>query len=96
MVKIVFRLIEKFVGEKWIGYLNGNSLRYYIRIRKNFKVFLPGVNETIPVSWLFSILKVGVVMNYPRIVKVNGVFCYLSATLSQKKGEKRERYKKIN
>ena len=31
-------------------------------------------------------------MNYPRIVKVNGVFCYLSATLSQKKGEKRERH----
>jgi sulfur relay (sulfurtransferase) complex TusBCD TusD component (DsrE family) len=29
-------------------------------------------------------------MHYPRIVKVNGVFCYLSATLSQKKGEKPE------
>ena len=81
---------REFVGEKWIGHLNGNSLRYYIRIRNNFKVFLPRVNETIPVSWLFSSLKVGQVMHYPRIVKVNGVFCYLSATLSQKKGEKPE------
>ena len=81
---------REFVGEKWIGYLNGNSLRYYIRIRNNFKVFLPRGNETIPVSWLFSSLKVGDVMHYPRIVKVNGVLCYLSTTLSQKKGEKPE------
>jgi len=81
---------REFVGEKWIGYLNGNSLRYYIRIRNNFKVFLPRGNETIPVSWLFSSLKVGDVMHYPRIVKVNGVLCYLSATLNQKKGEKPE------
>jgi len=81
---------REFVGEKWIGYLNGNSLRYYIRIRNNFKVFLPRGNETIPVSWLFSSLKVGDVMHYPRIVKVNGELCYLSATLSQKKGEKPE------
>jgi hypothetical protein len=29
-------------------------------------------------------------MYYPRIVKVNGVFYYLSAILSQKKGEKPE------
>ena len=29
-------------------------------------------------------------MHYPRIVKVNGVFCCLSAILSQKKGEKPE------
>jgi len=35
-------------------------------------------------------LKVGEVMHYPRIVKVNGVLCYLSATLSQNKGEKPE------
>ena len=81
---------REFVGEKWIGYLNGNSLRYYIRIRNNFKVFLPRGNETIPVSWLFSSLKVDEVMHYPRIVKVNGVLCYLSATLNQKKGEKPE------
>jgi hypothetical protein len=32
---------REFVSEKWIGYLNGNSLRYYIRFRNNFRVFLP-------------------------------------------------------
>jgi hypothetical protein len=81
---------REFVGEKWIGYLNQNGLRYYIRIRNNFKVFLPRSNVTIPVSWLFSGLKVGQNLYYPRIVKVNGVLCYLSATISQKKGEKPE------
>lgn len=32
---------REFVGEEWIGYLNREKLRYYIRIRNNFKVFLP-------------------------------------------------------
>lgn len=81
---------REFVGEKWIDYLNQNNLRYYIRIRNNFKVFLPRTNDSIPVSWIFSGLKIGEMRNYPRIVKVNGVFCYISATLSQKKGEKPE------
>lgn len=72
---------------KWI---NQNNLRYYIRIRNNFKVFLPRRNEAIPISWLFSGLKIGELRHFPRIVKVNGVFCYLSATLSQKKREKPE------
>lgn len=81
---------REFVGEQWIGYLNRENLRYYIRIRNNFKVFLPRTNQTIPVNWLFSGLKVGQIRHYPRIVKVNGEYCYLSATLSQKRGEKPE------
>ena len=31
---------REFVGEQWIGFLNNLNLRYYIRIRNNFKVFL--------------------------------------------------------
>jgi hypothetical protein len=50
---------REFVGEKWIGFLNNLNLRYYIRIRNNFKVFLPNKGRTIPVKWLFSGLKVG-------------------------------------
>jgi hypothetical protein len=81
---------REFVGEQWIGYLNRENLRYYIRIRNNFKVFLPRKNDTIPVSWLFSGLKAAEIRHYTRIVKVNGEYCYLSATLSQKRGEKPE------
>lgn len=32
---------REFVGEQWLDYLNRNKIRYYIRIRNNFKVFLP-------------------------------------------------------
>lgn len=81
---------REFVGEQWIGYLNGENLRYYIRIRNNFKVFLPGKNESIPVNWLFAGLKTGEIRHYPKIVKVNNQYCYLSATLTQKRGEKPE------
>lgn len=81
---------REFVGGQWIGYLNKENIRYYIRIRNNFKVFLPRKNETIPVNWLFSGVKTGEIRHYPGIVKVNGEYCYLSATLTQKRGEKPE------
>jgi len=81
---------REFVGEEWIDYLNVNGLRYYLRIRNNFKVYLPKKHESIPVNWMFSGLKIGEIRHYPRIVKVNGVYCYISGTLSQKRGEKTE------
>lgn len=81
---------REFVGEKWINFLNLENIRYYIRIRNNFRVFLPQKNKTIPVSWLFTGLKLGEVRHYPRIVKINGEYCYLSATLTQTRGGKPE------
>ena len=30
---------REFVGHKWLAFLNENKLRYYIRIKNNFKVF---------------------------------------------------------
>lgn len=81
---------REFVGEEWIRFLNEQKLRYYIRIRNNFKTFLPHKNNTIPVSWLFKGLKVGEIKHYPKIVKINGEYCYLSPTLTQKRGEKPE------
>ncbi|MGI6320480.1 MAG: hypothetical protein ACOXZK_05880 [Bacteroidales bacterium] len=44
---------REFVGEEWIKFLNKENLSYYIRIRNNFKVFLPRKNTSIPVNWLF-------------------------------------------
>lgn len=81
---------REFVGNKWMAYLNREKLRYYIRIRNNFKVFIPRNNHTIPVNQLFSGVKVGEVRHHPKIVKVNGEYCYLSATLNHKRGEKPE------
>jgi hypothetical protein len=38
---------REFVGAEWIAYLNHNHIRYYIRIRNNFKVFVPHKNTQI-------------------------------------------------
>lgn len=78
---------REFVGNEWMAYLNREKIRYYIRIRNNFKVTLPRNNQTIPVSWLFSSIKVNEIRHYSKIVIINGQYCYLSATLCRKKGE---------
>ncbi len=46
-----------FFGDNWIKYLNDNRIRYYIRIRNNFKVFIPHKNEEVKAWWLFNNLK---------------------------------------
>jgi hypothetical protein len=69
---------REFVGHKWIGFLNENKLRYYIRIRNNFKIFLPHKNKEIKAAHLFNRFKINEFVHYPKIVKVNGQLCYLS------------------
>lgn len=71
---------REFVGEKWLEYLNYNNLRYYIRIRNNFKVFVPRKNETVKAFWLFNAFKINEFVYYPNIVKINGQLCYLSGS----------------
>jgi len=71
---------REFVGEKWLEYLNDNNLRYYIRIRNNFKVFVPRKNETVKAFWLFNAFRINEFVYYPNIVKINGQLCYLSGS----------------
>ena len=71
---------REFVGQKWLKYLNDNNLHYYIRIRNNFKVFIPKKNKTVKVFWLFNAFKINEFIYYPNIVKVNGQLCYLSGS----------------
>lgn len=71
---------REFVGEKWLEYLNINNLRYYIRIRNNFKVFIPKKNKMLKVFWLFNSYKLNEFVYYPNIVKINGQLCYLSGS----------------
>ena len=66
---------REFVGEKWIQFLNDENIKYYIRIRNNFKVFIPHKNKTIRVSWLFESTEF---KHYSKIVKINNQLCYLS------------------
>ena len=75
------------VGDSWLEFLNGHGIRYYIRIRNNFKVELPHKNKTIKAWHLFNAHKANEFVYYPRIVRINGQPCYLSGCkLQPKKG----------
>lgn len=69
---------REFVGDRWIQFLNDNKIRYYIRIRNNFKIYLPHKNNEIKVSWLFNSLKTGEFLHYKRIVRMGTQLCYVS------------------
>lgn len=69
---------REFVGKEWLGYLNHNNIRYHIRIRNNFKVFLPHKDKWAKASHLFNDLRPGQFRHYVKIVRVNGELCYLS------------------
>ena len=69
---------REFIGRDWLDYLNRNRIRYYIRIRNNFKVYMPHKNKEIKAWHLFNKLNHNQFIHYNKIVQVNGVYCYLS------------------
>jgi hypothetical protein len=81
---------REFVGEKWLEFLNRNSIRYYIRIRSNFKVFLLHKNKEIKVSHLFNRFKINEFTYYNKIVRINGQLCYLSGCKLNNRNAKQE------
>lgn len=71
---------REFVGERWIGWLNDNGIRYHIRIRDNFWAFNPKSGRKVKVSWIFNHLKVGEADYHHHIFYVKGQACYLSGS----------------
>jgi len=79
---------REFVGDDWMNYLNNNNIRYYIRIRNNFKVFLLHKNKEIKASWLFNSLKLNQFMHYHKIIQIGTQLCYLSGSkIKDQKGK---------
>jgi len=71
---------REFIGDHWLGYLNANRIRYHIRIRDNFWVFMPRNGHRVKASWLFNHLKINRYAFYSGIIYVKGQLCYLSAS----------------
>lgn len=71
---------REFIGERWLGFLNDNQIRYHIRIRNNFKVLLPNKQREITAWHLFSDLGLKQFRHHEKIVRMHGELCYLSAT----------------
>lgn len=71
---------REFIGEKWLEYLNNNQIRYYIRIRNNFKFYSYQKQKDVPAFWLFNRLKLNEFYDHKNIVRLNGQDCYLSGS----------------
>lgn len=71
---------REFIGQDWLEFLNRNNIRYYIRIRNNFKVFVPSKNQEVKAFWLFNTCRINEFRFYTKIVRINGELCYLSGT----------------
>ena len=71
---------REFVGERWIGWLNENGIRYHIRVRENFWALNPKNGKRVKVSWIFNHLKVGQADYFHHIFYVKGQACYLSGS----------------
>ena len=79
---------REFIGASWLEFLNRKGIKYYIRIRNNFKVELPHKNKTIKAWHLLNPYKTNTFVSYPKIVRIHGQLCYLSGCkLCQKKGK---------
>jgi hypothetical protein len=78
---------REFVGEQWLNFLNNNNIRYFIRIRNNFKIFCPKKQREITAKHLFHNMKVGELRHYPKIVKMHGEYCYISGIKNIKDGK---------
>jgi len=71
---------REFIGERWIGYLNINRIRYHIRTRNNFWVTMPRTGRRVKASWLFNQLKINQFKFHENIIKINNVLCYISGS----------------
>jgi len=79
---------REFVGDEWITFLNDNKIPYYIRIRNNFKVFIPHKNKELKASWLFNATGINEFIHYRKIIRIGTQLCYLSGCkLKNKKGK---------
>ena len=81
---------REFVGQGWIKYLNDHIIRYYIRIRENFKVEQPLNSKCVKARWLFSNLPLNTCWVNYRIVRVNNQLCYLNGSKVKNKQGKPE------
>ena len=68
---------REFIGDEWFEELIWKKISFYIRIRNNSWINIPGKGN-VKVSWLFNNLPLYTVYHYPKIIYINGRMVYLS------------------
>lgn len=68
---------REFIGDEWWAFLEFHKIRFFIRIRENFQVFVPG-KGMIKAYWLFNYFQLNTAYTHPKIVKIGSCWAYLS------------------
>jgi len=68
---------REFIGDSWIGDLIEKGIRFFIRIKENMWVNVPGKGNK-KAFWLFNSLPRNKVLNHRNIVKIGNNYVYLS------------------
>lgn len=69
---------REFVGKEWTGWLNSERIRYYIRIRQNFRVVNPRSGEKVRAWHLFNLVRPGQELFYHKLYLMKGEYVYLA------------------
>lgn len=80
-IKSITSLIadREFIGESWFDELIRHKVRFYIRLRENMKVHVPGKGQK-RAFWLFNDLELNVPRYYHKPVTYRGRYLYLSGS----------------
>lgn len=70
---------REFIGKKWMAFLEGRRIRFYIRIRKDMYLTLGG-GKRVKASWLLMPQPLNRAYYHPKVVRMQGVQIYLSGT----------------
>ncbi len=72
-----FMADREFIGDQWFRDLIDTRISFYIRIRENLWVNVPGKGPT-KAFWLFNSLPLNMALHYHKIVCIDGQWVYLS------------------
>ncbi|MFW6223142.1 MAG: IS4 family transposase [Bacteroidota bacterium] len=80
---------REFIGDKWIDDLIKKDMRFFIRIKENMWVNVPGKGNK-KAFWLFNSLPLNKAHHYRKIVKLGNNYVYLSGMRTLGKNNKIE------
>lgn len=68
---------REFIGDDWWNFLIFHKIRFFIRLRANMQVFVPG-KGMVKAYWLFNYFGFDKGFPHPKIVKIGNCWVYLS------------------
>ena len=68
---------REFIGDDWWNFLISHNIRFFIRLRANMQVYIPG-KGIVKAYWLFNYFGLNKSAAHPKIVQIGSNWVYLS------------------